>query len=81
MTINRKQFQKWLNKFPEDTIIDIVVVVDRSGPHEAYWDRKVEQFNPINPNHFDYNNWKGFRELQLGTEDFDKTKQLPKEFK
>lgn len=41
--MNRKQFQEWLNQFPEDTEIDVIIQEESRG-YESYGEAVVQKF-------------------------------------
>jgi hypothetical protein len=45
--MNRKEFQEWLNQFPEDTEIECIITEERSGHWETVTDVYEELFDGI----------------------------------
>jgi predicted SAM-dependent methyltransferase len=56
----RKEFQEWLNRFPEDTIINIGMAEDRSHSMQTYTSYTHEDFLLEDTDYgrcFTYNDW------------------------
>lgn len=59
--MNRKEYQQWLDKFPEDTLIEVVVHRRGSGYYDQGGNATIEAFDPVEDGwgynyngHFDY---------------------------
>lgn len=57
--MNRKEFQNWLNQFPEDTIIE-VAIQDEPG-FGAYGGVDFYKFEPSAANHYELLDFRGNR--------------------
>jgi hypothetical protein len=56
--MKRKEFQQWLDQFPEDTIIE-VMVQEESGSWESYGACYATVFEAVEFDHYEYTNFTG----------------------
>lgn len=55
--MNRAEFQKWLDQFPEDTEIEVMMQAPDGSWHTG--EVEAKQFDATNEDHFEYTDFNG----------------------
>jgi hypothetical protein len=64
--MNRKELQLWLEQFPEETIIEVMVQETASG-YESYGPCFATEFSSVEFEHYEYESYTGKGFLTLGS--------------
>ncbi len=68
--MNRKQVQEWLNQFPEDTEIDVIIQEESTG-YESYGEAVAKKFEGTEEQ-FDFVDFTGNRFIKKEEPHFNK---------